>query len=188
MTTNIFHILSLSPQETCQDTEWVGLLDLKPSPPGDLPHQGSCPTCPRCFFTGFPHISHPSQAKSRGECRRQAGEPPGSALFCLAPGTWMWSRWDINTHPSLALSCWALLTLHLDISVYSFKNAFVLMSWESKSTDRNLFLEMFSPFLKRKEDGKENSAVSPIAEGKVIKKLRACVSLYNIFWGGTNQE
>lgn len=120
----------LSPQETCQDTEWVGLLLLKPGPteaPAPLAHLTFLiriyrPGWMLSQFTGFPHICHPSQAKSRGEWKREVGEPPESSLFSLTP-------WDLNVkemgHKHSSKSCTVLFS--------SFDTSFgciCLFSWK----------------------------------------------------------
>lgn len=97
-------------------------------------------------------------------------EPPGLALCSLTPRTWMWSRWDPDTHPRLMLSCSAILTLHLDISVYSFQNTVVLASWEPKYRDRNPFWRCSVSFWGRM---KRESAILLMARKKGIKKLRS---------------
>lgn len=120
MTTNIFLILLLSPRETCQDTEWVGLLVLKPGPPETLPHQGSCPTCPCCFSNQdlqaradaeplhrvSPHFSSfPSQVQRR---MQKAGRG-ATRIRPVLPGPW-----DLNVkqmgHKHSSTSCTVLFS------------------------------------------------------------------------------
>lgn len=134
------------------DTQWVGLLSLKSRPThvltpwliSSLPmlllqsgysYQHGFWASWQGFLTS-PILLRPSPEEN-WEGRHE--EPLGSALCSMTPRTWMWSRWDPDTHPRLTLSCSALLTLHLDISVYSFWNTFVLTSWKPKYTDRNPF-------------------------------------------------
>lgn len=83
-------------------------------------------------LTILSHISHPSPAKSRRKLRRETW---GITRLCPVPltlRTWMWSRWNPNTHPRLTLSCLTPVTLHSEISVYAFKNTVVFTSWELK--------------------------------------------------------
>lgn len=97
----------------------------------------------------FSHLSSfPGQVKRKTEKGRHE-ELPGTAPCSLTQRTWMWSRWDPATHPRRTLSCSALQTLHLDISVYSFQNTVVLPSWEPKYTDRNPFWRCSASVWKR---------------------------------------
>lgn len=105
-----------------------GLLSLK-----SRPTHGSSPLCPRCFcnqnvqarvdsasrqgFLPSPILRRPSP---EGSWEGRQEEPWRSALCSLTSRTRMWSRWNPDPHPRLTLSCLSLLTLHLEISVYSF--------------------------------------------------------------------
>lgn len=93
----------------------------------------------RASWQGFLTSPILPKPRTRENWKGRREEQPGAALCSLTPRTWMWSRWDPDTHPRLTLSCSAILTLHLDISVYSFQNTVVLSNWEPKYTDRNPF-------------------------------------------------
>lgn len=106
--------------ERLAKTQWVGLLVLKPGPPEALPHQGSCPTCPCCFFNQdlqarvdaeplhrvSPHLSSfPSQVQRR---MQKAGRG-ATRISPVLPGPW-----DLNVkqmgHKHSSKSCTVLFS------------------------------------------------------------------------------
>lgn len=133
------------------NTQWVGLLLCLNSKPTNVP----LPSPPTLWLvSSFPMLlvqsgyadqdvfraswqgflpSFPSQVQRKTEegdlrsCWDQSCAPWPQGPECEADGT--------QTLIQDSLSCLALLTLHLDISVYSFKNTFVLTSWKPKYTE-----------------------------------------------------
>lgn len=140
-------------------------------------------------WQGFPHSS-----SFFGQVQRKMEEKDGATTRTgpeiLTSGIWMWSRWDLDTHPSLTLSCYALLTLHLDIFVYSFENTLALMDRELKYIDK-YFLETFWLFSQEERwDEKEefksltNSYPAKCREWLVILALECFLGVYT--WGLIN--
>lgn len=83
------------------------------------------------FLPSFPgQVQRKTEEGDLRSCWDQSCAPWPQGPECEADGT--------QTLIQDSLSCLALLTLHLDISVYSFKNTFVLTSWKPK------YIESFS--------------------------------------------
>lgn len=126
-------------------------------------------------LTRLSHISHPSQAKSRGKLRRETWGAAGISPVLHDPKDLnvkqMGPRHSSKTHTVLFGS---FDTSFGYICLFSLKYI-CAHKLESKVHWQKSFLEMFC-FLPRKDGKQKNSAILLTARRKVIRKLRAlCV-------------